>query len=140
MADDQITLPAAWHPSVTQQEVAEYLAAGYSQNRTSMIVTGVTLRTIQRWWAEVPEFRVYVQEVRAELIAGQRPMFETTVSLAQQIVLGALTGEYPADDPRVGIAREVLRTTVWRIATPGVGHVMPAATEPPRQLPGGSAA
>lgn len=138
MTDERLP-SAAWIPSAIQREVAEYLAAGYSQNRTSQLVQGITLRSIQRWWAEIPEFREYVAEVRAELMAAQRPMFESTVAIAQKLVLMGLTGECHPDDPRVQLARDLLARTVWRIVQPGYSAVAEPIGE--RQLgPGGDAA
>lgn len=110
-----------WQPTPEQQAVAEYLAAGYSQNRTSLIlkpapgVRAVSLRTIQRWWANSPEFRSYVYEVRENLRALQLPMFQTTIVLAQDLVFKAMAGEIPADDPRVGLAERVLTKTLYRL-------------------------
>ena len=135
MADEQIQ-SRQWIPSASQREVAEYLAAGYSQNRTSQICEAAALRTIQKWWAEIPEFREYVAARREELMQAQRPMFESTVAVSQMLVLGALTGEYSPDDPAVELARDVLSRTVWRIVEPGHTAIPPA-----RQLPpGGDAA
>lgn len=98
--------------------MAEYLAAGYSQNRTSQIVEGVSLRTIQRWWADLPEFRWFVDERREALLADAAPLFDSTVIVAQRIHFGALTGEYNPGAPEVTLAREVLRETIWKHAKP----------------------
>ena len=123
----------AWTPQ--QQQWAEYVAAGYSRRAASHMIN-TDDRTGRKWWA-IPEMREYVEEIRAELMAAQRPLFESTVLISQQLVLGALTGEYPPDDPRVHLAREVLRTTVWRVVQPG----NTAVGDGQRQLPpGGDAA
>lgn len=124
----------AWNPQ--QQQWAEYVAAGYSQRRASFSV-GVDDRTGRKWWA-IPEMREYVEDIRAELMASQRPLFESTVLLSQQLVLGALTGEFPPDDPRINLAREVLRTTVWRVVVPGNTSV--GDGQQPKQLGPGDAA
>lgn len=123
MAREQLTVRSEWHPSAKQMEVAEYLAAGYSQNRTSQIVPGVHLRTIQRWWL-IEQYRQYVGWLREELMAAQKPLFQSTVATAQALVHGALTGEYSAKDPHVQLATRVLENTLWKHIVPGETPVM----------------
>lgn len=109
------------------------MAAGYSQRRSAQLI-GVDDRSVRRWWTE-ERFRELVMQRREELMASQRPLFESTVALSQQLVLGALTGEYEPDDPRVELARSILQRTVWRIVQPG--HAGLAAGQQLPQLPSG---
>ena len=106
---------ATWFPSPDQQEAAEYLAAGYSQFRTAEI-TGHGQAVIWRW-TRVPEFAAYVADLREKLVAAQRPLYEHSVSIAQQIVLRALTGE-PVDKLDYDRAERLLQSTLWRTAKP----------------------
>ena len=118
-----------------QREYADHLAAGKSQRQVAKLC-GTTQQNISWLIKNKPEFVALIQELRAELMASQRPLFESTVALSQELVFGALAGEYDPDDSRVELAREVLSRTVWRIVEPGHTPIPPQ-----RQLPpGGDAA
>lgn len=115
MTDEQISLEE-WAPSDTQREVAEYLAAGYSQNRTAQICKVVDLRTIQRWWAEHDEdgrypYREFVNRWKQEILANANPKFASLVDKCQEIQLRVADGNL---DPNSGLAiwaeRQLSRT------------------------------
>lgn len=112
MSDKAITV-TVWEPTDQQLQVARYIAAGYTQQRAADAV-GVGLRTVGRWMAETP-LPDLVADIREEIRDTQEPQFQKTIDLAQQIVIGALSGEYRADDPRVLLAERVLARTLHRI-------------------------
>jgi len=118
MTDKPFYPQGEWAPSEQQREVAEYLAAGYSQKRTAAL-TKVGLRSINRWWCEEPEFQEYVLGLRDVFMAGQRSLFQNSVMLAQSIYFKALTGDAESDDPAVELATRFLERTVWRNVGPG---------------------
>lgn len=110
---------------------AEYLAAGYSQWRTSQLME-TDHKTVWRWTRD-ERFMAYVADLREKLVAAQRPLYEHSVSLAQQIVLRALTGE-DVDRADYERAERLLLATLWRTARPSAAK----GDDEPRQLgPGG---
>jgi hypothetical protein len=131
MTDDQNSLPV-WVPTSSKQGMAaEYLAAGYSQNRTAELVE-TDQKTVWRWTQD-QRFAKYVAWKREQLVQAQRPLYEHSVSIAQAIVMRALTGE-PVDRTDYERAERLLQSTLWRTAKPR------AALEEdggPKQLPEG---
>ena len=130
MTDEQLYPSVQWDFSDQQREVAEYLAAGYSQRRAAAI-TKVGLRTINRWWCEEEEYPKYVEWLRIQFMNGQRSMFQSSVIVAQSIYFKALTGDADPDDPSVDLATRLLERTVWRNVGPGD---LPGVTQQ-QQLP-----
>lgn len=105
-----------WAPTERMQELAEYLAAGYSINRATQVM-GIDYKT--GWnWVQRPEMQEYIVEVRDRLMASQVPMFENIVALAQAIYLQGLTGERGPSDPALVLADRVLSNTLWKHAKP----------------------
>ena len=139
MTSDPNSLPSEWLAlNEKQLHAAEYLAAGYSQNRTSQIV-GVEFRTINRWMNEKPgqAYRDYVLYRREELMREARPLYDSTLLISLRIHHGALTGEYSPTAPEVVLAREVLRETVWKLGKPGPVDKPLGHAEDQQQLPPG---
>lgn len=106
---------ATWHPSRQQQQAAEYKAAGYSNVRTAELC-GLDTRTVWRYTQD-ERWMAYMADLRERLVAAQRPLYEHSVSIAQQIVLRRLTGE-TVDDADYDRAERLLQRTLWRTATP----------------------
>lgn len=132
MTELAITIPTcAWEPTDAQLRVANYLAAGYTQQRAATACK-VPLRTLGDWLHDTP-MRELVHDLQAELRDTQEPQFQKTMDLAQRVVLQALAGECAADDPVVLLAERVLARTLHRIVTMearGSGRNVP--TEPQR--------
>lgn len=104
-----------WTPSPQQQRAAEYLAAGYSQNRTAELI-GSQQRTVWQW-CQREDFAAHVAFVRQRLVEAQRPLYDNSVSIAQVIYTRALTGE-AVDDRDLALAIKLLEQTLWRTARP----------------------
>lgn len=127
-------------PSALQWEVAEHLAAGYSQNRTAALVSEgkadnemVSQQTISYWWVNLPEFRELVGTMRSEWLASQRRVLQESIALAQLVYLRDMQGER-RDVRATDLAAKLLGATLWPHLVPG-----DLADEPGRQLESGNA-
>jgi len=123
----------AWEPSDLQWRCARAIAAGHTQQRAADL-NGVPLRTLGHWLATTP-IRQLISQMRDEIRDTQEPQFQRSIDLSQQIILRALGGEFPADDPRVLLAERILARTLHRIIAMearGSGRNVPSE---PRGLP-----
>jgi len=93
---------------VDRRRVAETLAVGYSQNRTSQL-TGVPQQTISLWYSD-PEYRQLVADLTAEFLASRESVHAQTIALAGLLIHQAIAGERSRDDA-VNLALEYLRET-----------------------------
>lgn len=132
MARKRVNHIGPWQPSADELRVIEYLAVGYSQNRTAAL-TGVHQQVISRWYNQNEAFRQMVADRTVEFIESQSNVFEQTKALAQLIFHQAMTGERDRDDPATELAVKFLDRTVWRLAS-GEKHQQFGAQ---RQLPPG---
>ena len=105
-----------WTPTPGMAQAAEYLAAGYSQHRTAEILD-ISQKNVWQW-TQRPEFAALVADLRLKLVEAQRPLFENSISIAQNIVTRYLTGEGGVDDDTYHRAAKLLELTLWRTATP----------------------
>ena len=100
-------------PSPEHSAVARALAHGMTWQRAAES-TGVPIATLSRW-VLLPEMQTLITDLREELRDTQEPQFQRSIDLSQQILLGALAGDFAADDPRVLLAERVLARTLHRI-------------------------
>ena len=100
-----------WSPSETELKVAEYLACGYSQNRTAQLCD-MTQQTISNWLKR-PEFEAFVAERTVQFLNSQDAVHYQTLALAKLLVHQALAGERADDDPQVKLALRVLAETEY---------------------------
>ena len=112
-------------PSAIQWEVAEHLAAGYSQNRTAALVSEgkaddemVSQQVISYWWVNLPEFRDLVGTLRQEWLSSQRRVLQESIALAQLVYLRDMQGER-RDTRATELATGLLRATLWPNLTAG---------------------
>ena len=112
-------------PSALQWEVAEHLAAGYSQNRTAALVSEgkaddemVSQQVISYWWVNLPEFRELVGTMRSEWLSSQRRVLQESIALAQLVYLRDMQGER-RDVRATDLAAKLLGATLWPHLTPG---------------------
>ena len=103
-----------WEPSATQRLAAPYLAMGYSVSAAAREADLVE-RTVDSWM-DKPEFRVYVAQVRAELIARYDEQFEDIILSAIDLERRAHMGEIDADSPRAKLAHDTLKSTAYPMA------------------------
>lgn len=137
MTDEPITV-SVWEPTDQQRRAVQMRGHGHTYQRVADALQ-VHITTVQRWFHDHPELNEMVEDVQEELRDTQEPQFQRSIDLAQQILLGALAGEYKADDPRVLLAERVLARTLHRviaIQARGSGRNVP--TDPPGlSLPAG---
>ena len=101
-----------WAPSADEIKVAEYLAAGYSQNRTSQL-TDIPQSTISDWWQRA-EFQEYVVDRTVAFLESQQALLDSSIALAQAVYHQGLTGELSdGKSSTVDLAARLLERTVW---------------------------
>ncbi len=127
-----------WEPTATELRVAEYVAAGWTLQRSAQGAK-VPMATVQKW-LEFEDFRQLVTDIRADIAARQRPLFDKQIDLAQQLIVDALSGNRRADSPDVLLAERVLARTLYRLAVIGsrAGGGRNVPTEPHGLLYGGT--
>lgn len=111
MALKRLNHGGVWSPSETELQVAEYLACGYSQNRTAALCR-MSQSTISLWYQR-PEFEKLVADMTAQFLNSGDAVHAQTVALSRLIVHQAVAGERDHDDPTVELALSVLRETDW---------------------------
>jgi hypothetical protein len=109
MALRRVNNNGAWSPSEAELRVAEYLACGYSQNRTAQLCD-MNQSTIS-YWMKREEFAQLVADRTAQFLNSGDAVFAQTVALARLIVHQAMTGERSRDDPTVELAFSYLHET-----------------------------
>lgn len=107
MARKRMNNTGIWSPSTEELTVIEYLAAGYSQNRTAKI-TGIPQSTIASWFSRNPAFAQMVADRTVEFVRNRDATFAQTLALAQMLVHQGLTGELSDDDPALRLAIRVV--------------------------------
>ena len=111
MALKRMSTNGVWSPSETELKVAEYLASGYSQNRTAALCD-LSQQTISVWYQR-PEFAQLVADLTVQFLNSGDAVHAQTVALARLIVHQAMAGERSDKDPTVELAICVLRETDW---------------------------
>ena len=109
-----------WSASATELVAAEWIAAGYSQQKAAD-KAGVSLRTVQRYWT-VPQFRQLVEDMRAELMATYDLKFAKIIATALEIEQMALGDKNLARDANARLAHDILSQTGYRIAAQHRGN------------------
>lgn len=118
--DDTPIAYAQWEPSPAQAWAAALLAECKSQTSVAE-TTHASLRQVQRWWA-YPPFREYVKQIQRGILAGYYEEFQMRVAESLIIMGQVFRGEIKADDPRVPLAHDTLKSTLYRMATSGDLH------------------
>ena len=108
----------AWGPE-KKAEVLEYLAGGFSLNRTSAM-SGVPRGTIAMWQND-PNFGTLLQEARSRFVEGAKSGVSYMVYKAQSIVNEALNGQREPQEPVVLLAERLLARTSHRAIVLGAG-------------------
>ena len=124
VADDTPIAYEQWEISPAQAWVADLLARCVSQTDAAA-QTGAALRTVQRWWSYQP-FRQYVRTIQRGILEGYYEEFQLRVAESLIIMGQVFRGEIKADDGRVGLAHDTLKSTIYRMATSG--DLQPAET------------
>lgn len=114
-----------WDPSPAQAWAATLLAQCHSQTRTAEI-TGADLRSVNRWWSQ-PNFREYVRRIQRGILEGYFEEFQFRVAESLIIMGQVFRGEIEATDPRVPLAHDTLKATLYRMATSG--DLVPLASQ-----------
>jgi hypothetical protein len=118
---DSVETGLAWMPSELQSRAIDYLAQGYSQNRTAALIE-TSQQNVWYWWNEanfaVP-FRAMVAERAILFIQARDAIHDQQETMAQAILHQALSGEIEADGfgrppLRFDAAIELLRATYWK--------------------------
>jgi hypothetical protein len=121
-----------WEVSPAQAWAADCLARCESQTATAEKI-GVSLRQLQRWCAYRP-FRQYVRGIQRGILEGYYEEFQLRVAESLIIMGQVFRGEIKADDGRVGLAHDTLKSTIYRMATSG--DLQPAETiDGPADIP-----
>ena len=117
VADDTPLAFEQWEISPAQAWVADLLARCVSQTDAAE-QTGASLRTVQRWWAYQP-FRHYVRSIQRGILEGYYEEFQLRVAESLIIMGQVFRSEIKSDDPRVALAHDTLKSTIYRMATSG---------------------
>jgi len=105
------TATRPWTPSETELRVAEYMACGYSQNRTA-VLCDLDQTTISEWMRR-PQFAELVSNMAAQFLNSGEAVHAQTIALCRLVVHQAVTGERDSHDPTVELAERVLAQTDW---------------------------
>ena len=111
MALKRMHTNGVWSPSETELKVAEYLACGYSQNRTAQLCE--ISQGIVSVWLKRPEFAKLVADMTVDFLNSQDAVHYQTLALAKLLVHQAMAGERADDDPQVKLALRVLAETEY---------------------------
>jgi predicted transcriptional regulator len=128
MALKRMNNKGVWHPSETELKVAEYLASGYSQNRTAALCH-LTQACISQW-LQRPEFAALVDELTDRFLNSGDSVYAATVALSRLIVHQVITGERERD-ATTDLAFSYLRETEFPVRR-GETHKQFGASDKPR--------